>query len=280
MSFSITAATTPMHEAAFQGHLDTVKVLVELRADINVQNDRGYSPLSVALRNGNINISTFLVNIGADVKICLQSWGLKEEVSHIREMLSQFCESVGLPKNGNDDDYEESDEKCSLFSLTKLMSSASPDDDTRALFETTIGISLRHLVISAVLKKMHETPYALKRRLVRIAWRVYQSSLLMDGDRLTVSAKVRRYTELVCFLFGLTMLGDVLALRMTCKSNNERRRFPVHIEAAYHELEANIIEMFVAYDSSRFVSTDVIHAVMAIHKGSFFNYITLHYCCC
>jgi hypothetical protein len=94
---------------------------------------------------------------------------------------------------------------------------------------------------------------------------VYQSTLLFDGDRLTVPAKACRYVELVCFLFDLSMLGDVLSLRMTCKSNNERRRFPV-CYVAYRELEANIIEEWLGYGSCRFVSTDVIHAAMAIHR--------------
>ena len=50
------------------------------------------------------------------------------------------------------------------------------------------------------------------------------------------------------------MLGDVLSLRLTCKSNNERRRFPV-CYVVYRELEANLIEEWEAYGSSRFVST-------------------------
>ena len=94
----------------------------------------------------------------------------------------------------------------------------------------------------------------------------YQSTLLFDGDRLSVAAQARRYVELVCFLFDLDMLGDVLALRMTCKSNNERRRFPV-CYVAYDELEANIVEEWLGYGSCRFVPTDVIRAVMvAMHR--------------
>jgi hypothetical protein len=95
---------------------------------------------------------------------------------------------------------------------------------------------------------------------------VYQSTLLLDGDRLSAAAKARRYVELVCFLFDLDMLGDVLSLRMTCKSNNERRRFPVCSGASYCELEANTVEEWLAYGSCRFVATDVIHAVMAMHR--------------
>jgi hypothetical protein len=92
-----------------------------------------------------------------------------------------------------------------------------------------------------------------------------ESSLLLDGDRLTVAAKAQRYTELASFLFDLDMLGDVLSLRMTCKSNNERRRFPV-CHGTYRELEANIVEEWLAYGSCRFVSTDVICGAIAMHK--------------
>jgi hypothetical protein len=124
---------------------------------------------------------------------------------------------------------------------------------------------MRQTVSNAVIEHMQKTPYVLKRRLVRIAWRVYQSTLLLDGGRVTASTKAHRYVELVCLLFDLSMLGEVAALRMTCKSNNERRRFPV-CYVTYRELEANIIEEWLGYGSCRFVSTDIIHAVMAIHR--------------
>ena len=167
------------------------------------------------------------------------------------------------------------------------MSSASRGDDSRderddaaigneeeeetseehTVFETAIASSLQQHMSVSVIIQMQDTCYVLKRRLVRVAWRVYQSSLVLDGDRITLAVKTRRYMELVCFLFDPAMLGDVLALRMTCKSNRERRRFPVYSLISYQELEANIIEECVAYGSSRFVSTDVLHAVLAIHSS-------------
>ena len=143
------------------------------------------------------------------------------------------------------------------------------DDDTSedGMFEIAIANSLQQHMPIAVITQMQDTCYVLRRRLVRIAWRVYQASLLLDGDRITLPAKARRYMELACFLFDLGMLRDVWALRMTCLSNSERRRFPIYCNTPfYQELEANIIEECVAYGSSRFVSTSVIHAVMAIHR--------------
>ena len=94
-------------------------------------------------------------------------------------------------------------------------------------------------------------------------------TLLFYIDRVSVVMKARRYTELVCFLFDLTMLNDVLSLRLTCKSNHVRRRFPVYLPAAYHELEANLIEEWIGFGSSRFVPSVIIFTVSAIHDHKF-----------
>jgi ankyrin repeat protein len=86
---------------AYKGRLDAIRTLVELGADFNVLSNSEDSPLSIALQQGQIVVSIFLVNIETYVKKCLQD--LKpEEVEHIRDILSQFCDSVGL-RNNNDD---------------------------------------------------------------------------------------------------------------------------------------------------------------------------------
>jgi ankyrin repeat protein len=251
---------SPLFYAAIQGHGKAVRVLVQHRADVDVS-----SPLVAAVNAGCTDISTFLVNIGADVKQCLHD-SMPPRAAHIHEMMTLFSDGVNRMRSDDDYSYEV---KLSLFSLTKLMTSVG-DDGAHTLVDTHIATSLLSLVSNVVIDRMHRTPYVLKRRLAYIAWRVYESTLLLDGDRLTVAAKTRRYVELACFLFDSSMLIDVLALRMTCKSNSERRRFPVHGEddARYEELEANIIEECVGYGSCRFVSTAVIHAVTTIH-GSY-----------
>lgn len=60
-------------------------------------------------------------------------------------------------------------------------------------------------------------------------------------------------------------MREVLALRLTCKSNHQWRRFPV-VHDAEHELEVNLIERFLGYDASRFVSTQVLHGVLNMHE--------------
>jgi hypothetical protein len=262
---------TPVYIAAQQGQKDAIRLLVEFRADIDVFLFPGENALTVSVIYDHIDASTFLVNIGANVSYCCEGGG------HIQQMFTQLLDSVGLVNNANSC-TETKYVRYALFSLTKLMSSVMLDDDDngsdnvkeeiiadKLLLETNIARNMIDHIPSEVIVQMQEACYVLKRRLVRIAWRVYQSSLLLDGDRVSVSVKARRYLEVVCLLFDLSLLGDVAALRMTCKSNNERRRFPVCF-VTYQELEANIIEENVGYASSRFVSTDIIHAVMAIHK--------------
>ena len=149
------------------------------------------------------------------------------------------------------------------------MSSAFPVEmnaETPEQFEAAVVPRMWTHVPRAVTNRMHGMCFVRKRRLARIATRVYQSTLELDGARLSVDAKCRRYVELVCFLFDVALLRDVLSLRLTCQSNHARRRFPVCF-GTYRELEANIIEEWLgAYGACRFVAAEVIHAVIAIHE--------------
>lgn len=58
---------TALHFAAREGHLETVKVLVAVGADVNlVAVSDGASPLTMAIINGRLDIASFLVDQGAD----------------------------------------------------------------------------------------------------------------------------------------------------------------------------------------------------------------------
>ena len=280
----------PAFIAAHEGHVGVISSLIGLRADIEVGCTNFSSPLHMVLRPGGgmdnrRPMATLLVNHGVEVRRSLMNASPSGAKLVLLTMMTQLFDSVGLGSNRAYDGAATSVAKCSLFSLTKLLSRASRgdsdccddgDDDGATqsvhgtsseehdMFEIAVGHSLQQHSSTAVITQMQGTCFVLRRRLTRIAWRVYQASLLLDGDRITLAAKARRYMELACFLFDLTMLGDVVALRMTCKSNGERRRFPVY-GVVYQELEGNIIEECVAYGSSRFVSTAIVYAVIAIH---------------
>jgi hypothetical protein len=258
--------STPVFRAAQEGHVEAIRALVVLRADFDAR------VLTAAVSNGHVLASSFLVNIGAGVKHCLLDLDDPAADDHVREMVTQLWGSVaGLVRNSGGDINVVENWMYSMFSLTKLMSSPLLDgdeaDSNKLNFEMNIATSMRDLLSNVVIVRLQAMRYVVKRRLVRIAWTVYQSSLLLDGDRVTVSVKARRYLEVVCLLFDLRMLRDVAALRMTCKSNSDgdgRRRFPVIFGHYYQELPENMIEEWVGYASSRFVSTDIIFAVIAI----------------
>jgi hypothetical protein len=220
---------------------------------------------------------------------------------YVENCLREFCCLVGLPESNDDDDNFTNKY---IFSLTKLLGHTTqegscssrgsqeeggegagqdcsnnlvspPSPPTLLLPEVCIAASLRDLLPPDIIERMQKTPYVLKRRMVRVAHRLWRESLLEDGTRLNEAARAGRYVELVCFLLDTDMLGDVAALRMTCKSNDERRRFPVCGRGGeYCELEGNIVEEWLGRGcSSRFVSTGVVEAVRRMHHREWISRI-------
>ena len=47
---------TPLHEAASKGHLDVVRVLSEFKADVNALNNDGGTPLHEAASKGHLDV--------------------------------------------------------------------------------------------------------------------------------------------------------------------------------------------------------------------------------
>jgi ankyrin repeat protein len=60
---------TPLHFAAREGDLETVKILVAAGAKINTQTVDGWTPLAIATQNRNYVIGSFLLDKGADPNI-------------------------------------------------------------------------------------------------------------------------------------------------------------------------------------------------------------------
>lgn len=65
-------ASTPLMEAAQEGHLDLVRYLLESNADVHAQTQTGDTALTYACENGHTDVADLLLQFGADlVSLCL-----------------------------------------------------------------------------------------------------------------------------------------------------------------------------------------------------------------
>ena len=66
---------TPLYWAAFKGHTECVKLLIEAKADVNKANEYGYTPLYWAALLGHTECVKLLIDAGADVNKKVNNWG-------------------------------------------------------------------------------------------------------------------------------------------------------------------------------------------------------------
>jgi len=60
-------ASTPLMEAAQEGHLDLVRYLLESAADVHAQTQTGDTALTYACENGHTDVADLLLQFGADL---------------------------------------------------------------------------------------------------------------------------------------------------------------------------------------------------------------------
>ena len=61
------AGVTPLYYAAYHGHTNIVKLLIDNHANINIAINDGSMPLHIAAQNGYTDIVKLLINNGADI---------------------------------------------------------------------------------------------------------------------------------------------------------------------------------------------------------------------
>lgn len=66
--------TTPLCEAASQGHTKTVETLLEIGADINLRDKVGWTACALAVDKGKIETAKLLMTAGADINITVEGW--------------------------------------------------------------------------------------------------------------------------------------------------------------------------------------------------------------
>jgi len=60
---------SPLHWACANGQINTVEVLIEFGADVNIQDEQRWTPLHFACNNGHKNVVSFLLKNGANISI-------------------------------------------------------------------------------------------------------------------------------------------------------------------------------------------------------------------
>jgi ankyrin repeat protein len=89
--------------ASRDGHLDAVKLLIEVGADVNLADPNGVTPLLMALTNGQIDVAKFLLEHGADAKRA-DWWGRQPLWAAVD--IRNLAVRSGAPTNENGVDRE------------------------------------------------------------------------------------------------------------------------------------------------------------------------------
>ena len=88
-------ASTPLMEAAQEGHLELTKYLLESRASVNAQSGTGDTALTYACENGHTDVADLLLKYGAElVSVLMLNYLLKLSLTlicclYLRNGLSQ-----------------------------------------------------------------------------------------------------------------------------------------------------------------------------------------------
>jgi uncharacterized protein len=60
---------TPLHVAAIQNDIESIRILVSAGADINASGENGYTPLHEAVEQGNFEATCLLLELGANANV-------------------------------------------------------------------------------------------------------------------------------------------------------------------------------------------------------------------
>jgi hypothetical protein len=286
---------SPILIATQKRHNHTVHALILSDVNLDVINNGGITPVYLAACLEHWDICFLLASAGADIAV-LSGVSLPSG-NPILTMLERFHLDTNITFQGNIVPKE-----CHFISMVKLLASILPheewtrhsphddDDDDDGNIEKSLAKSFQSLftnkglIVDVIEDIFLTTDYSLRRRLCKLAWRTHSHSPLGSGagtragvvtdsatallPPLASISAVQQYVTLACLFLHQSMLADVLALRLTCKSNNHQLRFPVTSLSAYQELEERLIESFVAYDASHLVPASLIQSLIDIHCSS------------
>jgi hypothetical protein len=97
---------TPLHWAAYNGHVEITRLLLQNGADVNVRSYGGYTPLHWAAYQGNVDILHLLVENGADLEALNdEGWRVLHHAAYfghlpfIQELISRYHVDINARVN-------------------------------------------------------------------------------------------------------------------------------------------------------------------------------------
>jgi hypothetical protein len=100
---------TPLHDAAYYGHIEITRLLLQNGAYVNVRNNHGWTPLHYAAFQGHVDILHFLVENGADLEAQNDhGWSALHDAAYyghlpfIQELISRYHVDINARVNNGD----------------------------------------------------------------------------------------------------------------------------------------------------------------------------------
>jgi hypothetical protein len=97
---------TPLHDAAYYGHIEITRLLLQNGADVNAKSNRGNTPLHYAALNGHVDILHLLVENGADLEVqnnygerALHCAADQGDLPFIQELISRYHVDINARDN-------------------------------------------------------------------------------------------------------------------------------------------------------------------------------------
>lgn len=96
---------TPLHRAAIEGSYECLQLLIDLRANVNVQDENGWTPLHDAVFHGHVNCAVALINASADLSAETDDFCTLLDLADSDKMILAIGRSLIL-KNSDGDQSE------------------------------------------------------------------------------------------------------------------------------------------------------------------------------
>jgi len=261
---------TPLLMASVSGFVDIIILLNKAGADLDACAADGLSPLRAAAENGNAVCVRYLIGCGVPVG------NLEAMVSLVISVRLVFTEfdmgCVGFPGTA--------EEKRDIGSLVKLTAVHFMElyrkrvvEPSAVLVSENLGVPLTEMRRRLELEHMICNYFAVRSNVVDaiallklsfyLRCKIVKHMVGMTSslpDSIVNGSDKSFIIQLIKLFFNPTLLSDLMSLRLTCRSCEFERRFPV--PQTHSCLEVHAVERFVAGDIAYYISTESVRVAL------------------